>query len=196
MKASCVKRMGTSVSTRAMLPAIALIAFSAAPSAAQIPDDVVLNIIRECARIDDPTARLACYDNNIRAGGFDGRAPSVPGQDGRISGGGSPSGRDSGYGPQGFGSDSVRTPERFQSHEDRGYGPDAITARIQSVRQREPGIYLITLEGGAEWLFTDAAPRSFRAPSRGDNVDISRAALGSFLMRFDGQQSHRVRRIK
>jgi hypothetical protein len=163
----------------------------------QIPDATVLNIMRECAKIDDPTARLSCYDNNIRSGGFDGRAPSVPGQGARVNGAGAPNANGSGgYGPQGFGASSVKTPDRFQGSEERGYGPDAISARVASAREREPGVYLVTLEGGAEWLFTDSVGQSFKPPRKGDSVDISRAALGSFLMRFDNQESVRVRRVK
>jgi hypothetical protein len=189
MKAHGVARMG---SATILLAGAAAVLVAASPAAAQVSDAAVLNIMRECAKIDDPTARLACYDNNVRAGGFDGRRPVVPGEAGRVAGSGGPGG----YGPAGFGSEDVKTPERFQSYEQRGIGPDAITARIASVRQREPGIYLITLEGGAEWLFTDTAPRSFRVPQRGDMVDISRASLGSFLLRFDNQTSIRVRRLR
>jgi hypothetical protein len=163
----------------------------------QVPDATVLNIMRECAKVDDPTARLACYDNNIRAGGYDGRAPMVPGQGGRVSGSGAPNAGGSGNsGTQGFGADSVKSPERFESHEQRGEGPDAISARIASAREREPGVYLVTLEGGAEWLFAESVPNSFRPPRKGDSVEISHAALGSFLMRFDNQEAVRVRRIK
>ena len=178
----------------------ALMAAGSAASAQNpggVPDASVLNIMRECAKIDDPTARLACYDNNIRAGGFDGRAPSVPGQGGRINGGGAPNvGTAGGYGAQGFGAASVKTPARFESSEQRGEGPDSISARIAAVREREPGVYLVTLEGGAQWLFSDSVPSSFRAPRKGDTVDISHSALGSFLMRIDNQESVRVRRVK
>ncbi len=51
----------------------------AAPVSAQVADGVVINIMRECAKIEDPSARLACYDNNIRQAGPGSRA-SVPGQ--------------------------------------------------------------------------------------------------------------------
>lgn len=164
-----------------------------------VPDASVLNIMRECAKIDDPTARLACYDNNIRAGGFDGRRPNIPGQGGRISGGAAPNaGGDSAgsYGAQGFGAASVKTPARFESSEQRGEGPDSISARVASVRQREPGIYLVTLEGGAQWLFADSVASGFQPPRKGDDVDISHASMGSFLMRFNNQTSVRVRRVK
>lgn len=170
-------------------------AYAQAPG--QIPDANVLNIMRECAKIDDPTARLACYDNNIRAGGFDGRRPSVPGSGAGVTGGEAPNaGGGAATGAQGFGAASVKTPERFESNEQRGTGPDAISARVASAREREPGVYLVTLEGGAQWLFSESASRSFRPPQRGDSVDISHAALGSYLMRVDGQEAVRVRRIK
>src|SRR5690554_4011201 len=45
--------------------AAAALASFAASAAAQVSDSAVLNIMRECAKIDDPSARLACYDNNI-----------------------------------------------------------------------------------------------------------------------------------
>src|SRR5690606_33645260 len=52
-----------------LISACAAITIIAAPAAAQVPDNVLINIMRECAKIDDPTARLACYDNNIRSVG-------------------------------------------------------------------------------------------------------------------------------
>src|SRR5690606_15332991 len=52
-----------------VLSAAASLGALALPAQAQIADDVVLNILRECARIDDPTARLGCFDNNIRNAG-------------------------------------------------------------------------------------------------------------------------------
>src|SRR5690606_40818376 len=57
-----------------LLAAAASLISVAHPAAAQVPDDVVLNIMRECAKIGDATARLACYDNNIRQAGGPPRA--------------------------------------------------------------------------------------------------------------------------
>ncbi|MBO9604075.1 MAG: hypothetical protein J7496_16360 [Novosphingobium sp.] len=162
------------------------------PAAAQASDATVLTIMRECAKIEDPTARLACYDNNIRIGGATG---GVPGQGPRVQGGGAVvNGSNSGV--QGFGADSVKTSDRFRSGEERGLGPDAIRAKIVDVRPREPGIFVVTLEGGAEWIFTEAVPSSFRVPRKGALVELQKAALGSFLMVVDGQQAVRVRRTK
>jgi hypothetical protein len=163
------------------------------PAQAQVPDEVVLNIMRECAKIDDPTARLACYDNNIRTGGFDGRAPMVPGQGAAPQGSNAPITGASPNSPQGFGREDVRTPQRFETPQGE---VEEITARVASVRQRQPGTYLVTLEGGAEWVFSESVGRSFRPPRRGDSVRIERASLGSFLMIIDGQQGVRVRRLQ
>jgi hypothetical protein len=165
----------------------------AMPAAAQVPDNIVLNIMRECAKIDDPTARLACYDNNIRSAG--GNPRNVPGQGPVVRGGGAPNAGNPG-GPEGFGADSMRDPERFETYEARGQGPDEISTRVTAVSERQPGIFLVTIEGGAQWLFTESVKSNFGPPTPGDSVKIERGALGSFLMQVDGQQSVRVRRIR
>jgi hypothetical protein len=169
--------------------AAAALASFAVPAAAQVSNDAVLNILRECAKIEDPTARLACYDNNVRLGGSTGQTPG-PGSSGRVQGGGAP------IGPEGFGASSVKTQDRFRSGEDRGEGPDEIRAKIADVRPREPGIYVVVLEGGAEWTFNESVGRSFRIPRKGALVEIQKASMGSFLMIVDGQQGVRVRRTK
>lgn len=165
------------------------LAATAAPATAQVDDEVVLNIMRECARIDDPTARLACYDNNIRSAGANPRN-TLPG-DTVVEGSGAPL---TSSGPSGFGREDVRTPDRFR---DAPPGEAAeITSRISSIRQREPGIYAFTLEDGAEWVFTNGVDFGYRPPRAGSSVTIRRAALDSFLMRFDNQPSVRVERIR
>ncbi len=81
----------------------AALAASATPALAQVPDSIVLNIMRECAKIDDPTARLACYDNNIRGAG--GNPHSIPGQMARPNGGGAVVNPNT---PSGFGANDLR----------------------------------------------------------------------------------------
>ena len=163
---------------------------AALPAAAQVADEIVLNIMRECAKIDDPTARLACYDNNIRSAGANPRN-SVPGVMSVPQGGaGAPV---SNGGPQGFGRESVRTPDRFETPAGE---LDSITTRVSAISQTRPGMYRFTLQDGAVWEFTESVPFSYRAPREGSEVEIDRASLGSFLMRFDNQQSVRVRRVQ
>ncbi|WP_126172623.1 hypothetical protein [Altericroceibacterium xinjiangense] len=164
-----------------------------APAAAQIPDQVVVNILRECAKIGDPSARLACYDNNIRPGASSGNpagfglretprgvpatpAPAAPAQ----------------ARTEGFGADSMRTPERFTGN---GQAKE-LTARVVSAQMRQPGMYLVTLEDGAQWMFTESVPNYYRPPSRGDTVEIERGALGGYLFRYGNQEAARIQRVK
>ncbi|MBO0750278.1 MAG: hypothetical protein J2O44_07615 [Porphyrobacter sp.] len=172
----------------------AALALSATPGLAQVDNTIVLNIMRECAKIDDPTARLACYDNNIRAAGATPR--SVPGQMVRPNGGGaivSPNA------PSGFGADDVRSqsPERFHQYGDNtAGGPREVSGTVAAAREREPGVYLVTLGDGAQWLFAESGGSRYPAPRKGDTVRIEHGALGSYLMVINHQQAVKVTRIK
>ena len=165
-------------------------ALAAAPAVAQVPPDITLNIMRECAKIDDPTARLACYDNNIRAAGANPR--SIPGQMARPNGGGAVANPNA---PSGFGADDLRTqsPERFNSERN---GPSEMTTRVANSLEREPGVWLVTLEGGAQWLFAEGVSKTYSPPRKGDTVRIERGALGSYLMMVGKQAGVKVTRIK
>jgi hypothetical protein len=167
------------------------LALTAAPAMAQADRTAVLNILVECAKIDDPTARLACYDNNMTRAGATART-TVPGQVRGVVGGAAPIET---QGSQGFGAEDVRadSPERFA----RPAGQvDEIHPRVASITPREPGIYLVTLDDGAQWLFAEGVSSQFRLPSRGDEIEIERGSLGSFLMRIDGQPPVPVRRVR
>ena len=176
--------------------AASLIAF-AIPASAQVSDDIVMNILRECARIDDPTARLGCYDNNVRTAESMARN-TIPGETVVRDGTGAPLSGSGGV--SGFGDEDLRAgsaPARYVPPPPGGSAQaDEITATVASVRPREPGIYLVTLEGGAQWLFTDPVDSSFTPPRPGATVEVMRGSLGSFLLRFDQQQPVRVRRIR
>lgn len=164
-------------------------ALTAAPGAAQVDDAIVLNIMRECAKIDDPTARLSCYDNNIRNAGAAPRA-AAPGQAPAPQGGAALAAPNA---PGGFGADAIRTPERFDPGRN---GASEISARVSAVREREPGVYLVTLDSGAQWLFSESTGRGFVPPREGGTVEIQRGALGGYLMVVGRQQAVRVTRIK
>jgi len=170
-----------------LLTAAASLISVAYPATAQVPDGVVINILRECAKIDDPTARLACYDNNIRQAGG---TPSAAAPASAPRGGPAP------VAPaptQSFGLEQVPTPRAAPSPSAR---VDEIQARVASVSAREPGIYLVTMEDGAQWLFSEGVGQQFRLPRRGDTIEIERGSLGSFLMRIDRQRAVPVRRIR
>lgn len=157
-------------------------------AAAQVAEGITLNILRECSRIDDPSARLACYDNNMRAAGGQARS-TVPGQV-QVQGGGAVAtdGR-----PAGFGREDLPV---LQAARAQSYGPDEITATVTEITQRGPGIYRMTLEGGAEWIFAESVDSTYNPPRSGSRVEIRRGSMDSFLMRFDNQTSVRVRRVQ
>ena len=179
------------------------------PAMAQVDQNTAVSILRECARIDDPSARLACYDNNIRnvggiarttvpgtvqvQGGAAPVAPNSPQSFGLRAPDPSPPAQVAANGPQGFGAEDVRTPERFSAPAGQ---LQQINARIASIRPREPGIYAFTLEDGAEWLFAEGVRSGYRVPRAGSTVEIERGGLGSFLMRFDNQAPVPVRRTR
>ena len=159
------------------------------PALAQVDQNTAVNILRECAKIDDATARLACYDNNIRNIGGTPRAV-VPGQMPVPQGGAAPVAANS---ARGFGAEDVRAPDRFQAPSGQ---LQRINTQITSIRPREPGIYAFTLGDGAEWLFAESVESNYRLPRAGSTVEIERGALGSFLMRFEDQTPVPVRRVR
>jgi len=179
-----------------LLSGAAALALVTVPAQAQVSNDIVLNILRECAKIADSGARLACYDNNIRA-----NAPSNPSSAddfGRRSDSGSApvsavAGAAAVGGAAGFGAESIKSPERFVTPEGE---LDSVSARVVTARERQPGVYRITLENGAEWLFSESVSSSYRPPRNGDTVEVKRASMDSFLLFYDEQVPVRVRRVK
>ena len=173
--------------------AAGLAAASAQPASAQVADDIVLNIMRQCAKIDDATARLACYDNNIRAAGGN-PAPVTPGAMAVPQGaGGAVVGSTGAAEASGFGAEDVRTPRAQQP---RTTTASSIVARVTAVETIRPNQYRFALEDGAVWEFSESASNTYSPPREGSEVEIDRASLGSFLMRFDNQRSVRVRRVR
>lgn len=175
-----------------------LAAAAPAPVAAQIDGAIVLNIMRECAKINDANARLSCYDNNIRSAGATPPAAASFGlpQQNRNQNSSTPAQQAPSQSAQssagGFGSETLRTTKpEVQAQRESG-----VTATVAQAREREPGIYLLTLEDGAQWVFAEAVSRTYKIPGRGDTISIDRASLGSFTMRFNSQAVVRVRRVQ
>ncbi|TIX49714.1 hypothetical protein [Alteraurantiacibacter aquimixticola] len=153
------------------------------PAAAQEEDyERIVTIMRACAEIEDVMARVTCYDNNIGAG-RPSAAPSASSGTSSVP---------AVNAPAGFGAEMVRQPEVRRSQEQE----DAITARVSSVSEVEPDIYLITLSDGAQWRFVDSAPFGFSPPRAGDTVELERGSLGSVFLEYDGQRRIRVRRLR
>src|SRR5690606_37088826 len=148
-------------------------------AAAQLSESAVVDILRECRKIGDVAARAACYDNIPL--GQPGAAPleQAPAASPSAAPAASPA-------PSRFGSNQLPQARGAEAGE-----PEQINARVTAVTQREPGIYLLTMEDGAQWQFVDAAPSSYDAPRRGSEVEIFSAALGSYQIRYAGQRALR-----
>ncbi|AKH44111.1 hypothetical protein FHS61_001430 [Altererythrobacter atlanticus] len=178
------------IPNRAVLTVAGAAAFAAAPLpvSAQVDRDIVLNILLECAKIADPMARVSCYDNNIRRV-EPSAAAAVPdrGQDRQPA---SPAFAE-GAATQ---TRAAVAPVRQDAPPPRG--ESSFTPVIASISERSPGAFLVTLEDGASWEYSDNMPLSYRPPRRGSKVEIERGSLGSYLLRYDNQQPARVRRVR
>ncbi|MXP25257.1 hypothetical protein GRI39_04255 [Altererythrobacter indicus] len=162
---------------------------ASSPAIGQMTDREVLSILRECAKVADPTARLACFDNNLRSGPSSTAMQQHP----KASPADTPPIHNQRSVSEGFGANDVRHPDRFAKPP---ADQQSLTARVASVSKREPGIYLVTLEGGAQWLFSESVPFSFNPPRKGSQVSINKASLGSYLMSVGKQSAVRVKRIQ
>lgn len=167
----------------------ALLASAPAPALAQVDPRIVLNILIECSKIGDVTARVACYDNNIGAAGS-AVATAPRAQSGIGHPGSAPVAT---AGVAGAARENPRSPQPTTVPTgDLARGTPVVTA----IAERGPGAYLLTLQGGAQWAFAEDVPPSYQPPRPGSTVKIERGTLGGYRMRFDGQEPVRVRRVR
>lgn len=168
--------------------AAAILICLSGPAAAQADDGKVLSDMRECARIAEISARVACYDRNvgIPVPAASGAASVVP----APSPARPPRTRAAVPSPSGLGAETVRRAPAATPV------ADEVTARLVAVTQRAPGLYLFTLEDGAQWRFANSERDTYVPPRPGSTVEIRRGTLGSFLMRYNDQPSIRVIRMR
>jgi hypothetical protein len=138
--------------------------------------------LRSCAKIDDDTARLACFDREIA----------------RVSVA-DPPGKESA--PVSLSPEERLglSEQRVQRLESKGAAqPQAISelqAHILSLSVGNDGRDVFALDNGQTWQQTETQ-LSFSARP-GDAVTIKKGALGSFwLSKSPGQQSTRVKRLR
>ncbi|MXP41486.1 hypothetical protein GRI75_07495 [Altererythrobacter soli] len=153
---------------------------------ARTDHEAVVRLMAECARIGEIGARVACYDKTIEAAQLIAAAATVQAEP-KIAAP-APAERP----PAGFGAESLPKPEPVRE----ARPAEEIEARVRTARQTEPGLYLLTLEDGAQWRFADAAPPSYDPPRAGSKIVLRSGALGSFLMRYADQRSLRIQRVR
>lgn len=141
----------------------------------------------QCKQIADPTARLACYDQQVgaletatsagdlvisdrqtikeaRRGLFGFRLPSLD-----IFGGG--------------------------DDEDDAEGIKSIDSTVGSARQFGYGSWRVTLADGSVWEQVDDQKLLFN-PVSGNKVHVYKGAMGTYRMNIDGQRAIKVRRVE
>ena len=156
----------------------------------------------ECAAIDDPSARLACYDAAFPrpAPGSRGVPPAAPAVVQTPASAAIapavlpatvPAARPASEAEE-FGlSERQRAAREPQPEKPPA---TAVTAAVTAVRKLPTGYLRIDLDNDQAWQQTEIDP-NIRLRT-GDRVTIRKAALGSFLLETPGRFSTRVRRVK
>ena len=168
-------------------PALAALLAAPAPSHAQSEDyETIVTIMRACAQIDDMVARVTCYDNNILPRGEvpvtrpANPARTVPTTPGRAA-----------PAPE-FGVENLPREREARKRAQ----VDEIERQVTAASESEPGIYLLTLNDGSRWRFTESMGLSYDSPQAGARVRIERGALGSYRLHYNDQRAVRVQRVR
>lgn len=148
----------------------------AAPAVAQDYEAIVKRM-RDCSRIERLEDRAACYDSVVSALPAENGVPSASARSAPAA--------------TGFGAETLPKPAAARAAE-----VDKAELGVRQARQVEPGIYVLTLDDGSQWRFVEAVPLAYDPPRAGSRIEIERAALGSFQMRFANQRAVRIRRIR
>jgi hypothetical protein len=142
----------------------------------------------ECAALDDPAARLACFDAAFpRASRASPPGPAMaPAAAAAAAATDEPPSEARKFG--------LSTQQR-KAIEPKPAQPEmvATTAAVRTVRRLPPGYLLIELDNDQLWQQTEIDSRVWLRP--GDRVTIRRAALGSYLLDTPAHFSTRVRRL-
>ncbi|MBA3811464.1 MAG: hypothetical protein H0X27_07455 [Caulobacteraceae bacterium] len=161
--------------------AIALPAGAAWGAAAPTRAAVVQAVI-DCRKIEDGPGRLACYDkavDGMAQAEAKGDLVTVDREQRRA------------VRRQAFGF-NLPSLSLFDRGEKSGEA-DKISAKVAAASRDPYGKWVIKLDDGAVWRQTDANYLD-RDAHKGSTVEIRKGALGSFLMKVDGQQAIKVRR--
>ncbi len=145
-----------------------------------------------CAAIDDPAARLACFDaafpRALRTSPpIPAVAPAAPVAPAVAVAADEPTSEARKFGL------SVRQRKAIEPKPAQAE-LTTTTAAVKTVRRLPPGYLLIDLDNDQAWQQTEIDSRIWLKV--GDQVTIRHAALGSYLLDTPGHYSTRVRRIR
>lgn len=147
-----------------------------------------LDPLKACQAESDPTARLACYDaavGEMVAASDQGELRIVDAETVRKT-------RRSLFGFS-FPDFGLFGGDGDENGEDE---IETLETTVTSVRYLTPNSFTFRIaEGDALWQVSDA-PRRLMKVESGDSVVIKQAALGSYFIRFDGQNGVKGRRVE
>jgi hypothetical protein len=178
---------------RSLLVFLGAWVFVAAPLATATAQD-----LKACSTIDDAAARLACYDRLAGRTTASTRAAPAPEAASAVERASAPAAASAAAAPaataeQDFGltpaAKKAREPEAAEAAK-----PESIERTIAAVARDGQDRFVVTLDDGQVWAQNE--PKAGVYPRKGESVTISRAALGSYVLRSQRFGSIRVRRLK
>jgi hypothetical protein len=164
-------------------------------AAASLPS-VEAQDLRSCTTIDDAAARLACYDRVAgRTTSMTATPEPAPAPESAPASAAVPvaAAAAAATAEKDFG----LTPAAKKALEPEAAGdakPEAIERAIAAVARDGQDRFVVTLDDGQVWAQNEG--KSGVYPRTGENVTISRAAMGGYVLRSERFGSIRVRRVK
>jgi hypothetical protein len=153
------------------------------PNAHAAPASIPMSVLKQCAGIDEPTKRLACYDQVAeRPAAASGALP-----------------KDAAAAQASPGAPAATPPVPKKSfglyNAEHAVAPrvEALsTGKVVSIGISSTGRSTVTLEGDQVWELDSADP----VLRNGDTVTVKRGTLGSFILTTPAGRLHRAHRIR
>ena len=149
-----------------------------------VPTPAVVSGVLACRTIADSTARLACFDDRVKA--FEdakNRRQIVIVDEPEI--------RTARRGLFGFSLPKLK----IFGNDDAEDELKRLETTITDVGHARDGNWLISLAEGGQWLQTDLRVLAL-SPKLGNKVSITRGALGSYFVSINGQPAIKMSRVK
>lgn len=141
--------------------------------------------LMQCKQIAEPTARLACYDQQAAKLEQATTAGDLVVSDRQTI-------KDARRGLFGFKLPSLNI---FGGGDDAADALNSVDSTISTARQFGYGTWRVTLADNSVWEQVDDQRLAFD-PVSGNKVHIYKGALGTFRMNIDGQRAIKVRRVE
>jgi hypothetical protein len=154
-------------------------------SAEAAPVSVPMSVLKQCAEINEPAKRLACYDQVVERPAAAGTALPKNSAVAKDSATAAPAATGAPVPKASFGLYNAEHPAAPAVEA-------LITAKVISIGISSSGRSTVALEGNQVWELDSADP----VLANGDTVTVKRGTLGSFILTTAAGRLHRVHRIR